>query len=94
MCYELQCSKCGKTTWGGCGFHVQSVYKRIPEGQHCLCKGWPGVSSGADGSDDSKAASYWSRFLQGASDSTKCGPHSPRLYAQGAQGEGFLELRH
>ncbi|XAR48450.1 hypothetical protein NMG60_11031272 [Bertholletia excelsa] len=43
MCYEVRCSSCGKTSWGGCGMHVASVYKRIPEGQHCQCKGWPGV---------------------------------------------------
>jgi hypothetical protein len=22
---------------------VASVYKQIPEGQHCMCKDWPGV---------------------------------------------------
>ncbi|GKV33472.1 hypothetical protein SLEP1_g41987 [Rubroshorea leprosula] len=44
MCYEVKCSTCGKTTWGGCGRHVPSVYKRIPEGQHCLCRDWPGVT--------------------------------------------------
>ncbi|KAF7138519.1 hypothetical protein RHSIM_Rhsim07G0216100 [Rhododendron simsii] len=46
MCYEAKCSKCGKTSWGGCGLHVRSVYNRIPEGQHCQCKGWPGVKTG------------------------------------------------
>ncbi|KAL7584142.1 hypothetical protein Lser_V15G44640 [Lactuca serriola] len=50
MCYEVKCSKCGKTTWGGCGFHVSTVYKRIPHGDHCMCKGWPGVKSAAEGS--------------------------------------------
>ncbi|KAH7846151.1 hypothetical protein Vadar_010496 [Vaccinium darrowii] len=66
MCYEVKCSKCGKASWGGCGFHVPSVYKRIPEGQHCQCKGWPGVKTGGenagttstDGGDGSKAASF------------------------------------
>ncbi|KAL0017555.1 hypothetical protein SO802_004624 [Lithocarpus litseifolius] len=43
MCYQTKCSTCGKTTWGGCGRHVLSVYKGIPEGQHCLCRAWPGV---------------------------------------------------
>ncbi|KAL4649404.1 hypothetical protein ACB092_01G012200 [Castanea dentata] len=45
MCYQTKCSTCGKTTWGGCGRHVLSVYKGIPEGQHCLCRAWPGVKS-------------------------------------------------
>ncbi|CAN6482177.1 unnamed protein product [Victoria cruziana] len=47
MCYKVSCSSCGKTTWGGCGRHVASVHKQIAEGQHCLCRAWPGV--GADG---------------------------------------------
>ncbi|KAJ8464697.1 hypothetical protein OPV22_027249 [Ensete ventricosum] len=60
MCYEVKCGKCGKTTWGGCGRHVASVHQRIAEGQHCMCRDWPGVklaqSSGADAVFDGKAA--------------------------------------
>ncbi|KAL5844626.1 hypothetical protein ACOSQ4_010584 [Xanthoceras sorbifolium] len=44
MCYQVRCSSCGKTTWGGCGRHLPSVYKSIPEGQHCLCRDWPGLN--------------------------------------------------
>ncbi|KAG6471257.1 hypothetical protein ZIOFF_072367 [Zingiber officinale] len=44
MCYEEECGRCGKTTWGGCGDHVTAVYRRIPEAQRCLCRDWPGVS--------------------------------------------------
>ncbi|WOK97074.1 hypothetical protein Cni_G05782 [Canna indica] len=43
MCYEVKCEKCGKTTWGGCGLHVASVYRRITDGQRCMCRNWPGV---------------------------------------------------
>uniref|UniRef100_A0A7N0SXD8 Uncharacterized protein n=1 Tax=Kalanchoe fedtschenkoi TaxID=63787 RepID=A0A7N0SXD8_KALFE len=49
MCYEVKCSTCGKTTWGGCGWHVPSVYKGIAEGQHCRCHDWPGVKKVGDG---------------------------------------------
>ncbi|KAH6796172.1 hypothetical protein C2S51_037158 [Perilla frutescens var. frutescens] len=52
MCYEVKCSKCSKTSWGGCGRHVPAVYKQIPEGEHCHCKHWPGVNPG----DNSAAA--------------------------------------
>ncbi|KMZ70062.1 putative Branched-chain amino acid aminotransferase [Zostera marina] len=45
MCYKVTCSKCDKTSWGGCGRHVVSVYKGIESEQHCLCKDWPGVPS-------------------------------------------------
>nr|DAD38953.1 TPA_asm: hypothetical protein HUJ06_013275 [Nelumbo nucifera] len=43
MCFAVKCSTCGKSTWAGCGRHVASVYKQIQEGQHCLCREWPGV---------------------------------------------------
>uniref|UniRef100_A0A7N0SXE3 Uncharacterized protein n=1 Tax=Kalanchoe fedtschenkoi TaxID=63787 RepID=A0A7N0SXE3_KALFE len=49
MCYEVKCSTCGKTTWGGCGRHVSSVYRGIAEGQHCGCRDWPGVKKVSDG---------------------------------------------
>lgn len=44
MCYQVKCGTCGKTTWAGCGRHVASVYKQVPEGQHCHCRDWPGVA--------------------------------------------------
>ena len=64
MCYQTKCSSCGKTTWGGCGRHVLSVYKGIPEGQHCLCRAWPGVKDmdhvHPTGADASQPSSYCS----------------------------------
>ncbi|KAG0548201.1 hypothetical protein BDA96_01G146400 [Sorghum bicolor] len=44
MCYQVKCGTCGKPTWAGCGRHVASVHAQIPEGQHCACRGWPGVA--------------------------------------------------
>lgn len=45
MCYSVECSHCGKTSWAGCGLHVRGVYNTIPDKDKdlCLCKGWPGV---------------------------------------------------
>ncbi|KAJ0980365.1 hypothetical protein J5N97_008620 [Dioscorea zingiberensis] len=43
MCYIVSCVTCGKSSWGGCGWHVASVYRQIEQGNHCLCRGWPGV---------------------------------------------------
>ena len=50
MCYKVECSKCGKFTWNGCGKHVASVYDGIEKGKHCTCKSWPGVDTKAEGS--------------------------------------------
>ena len=37
MCYPVQCSKCGKTTWAGCGKHKDMVMSKVPEKDRCTC---------------------------------------------------------
>ncbi len=34
MCYPIPCS-CGKTTWAGCGEHIDAVRCTIPDEQWC-----------------------------------------------------------
>ncbi|KZV49736.1 hypothetical protein F511_24197 [Dorcoceras hygrometricum] len=43
MCVRVDCKKCGKHSWMGCGQHLASLYANIEEGKHCMCKSWPGV---------------------------------------------------
>lgn len=35
MCRAVQCRACGKTTWSGCGQHVDAVRRSVPAGQWC-----------------------------------------------------------
>lgn len=35
MCRAVTCKTCGKTTWAGCGEHVDQVMKKVPAGQRC-----------------------------------------------------------
>ncbi len=35
MCRAVKCRKCGKTTWAGCGQHVDQVMARVPRGDRC-----------------------------------------------------------
>lgn len=35
MCRPTKCRTCGKTTWAGCGQHVQAVKASVPSGQWC-----------------------------------------------------------
>ena len=35
MCYPVKCHVCGKTTWAGCGQHVESVRRQVPPAQGC-----------------------------------------------------------
>jgi hypothetical protein len=35
MCRAVNCRTCGKTTWAGCGQHVDQVMRGIPSSQRC-----------------------------------------------------------
>lgn len=35
MCRAVTCKTCHKTTWAGCGQHVNQVMRNVPNGQHC-----------------------------------------------------------
>jgi hypothetical protein len=35
MCSAVTCRKCGKTTWSGCGEHVDQVMRGVPQSQRC-----------------------------------------------------------
>ena len=37
MCSPARCNRCGKTTWSGCGQHVDSVMSRVSAAQRCSC---------------------------------------------------------
>ena len=35
MCRAVVCKQCGKTTWAGCGQHVDQVMRGVPRAQQC-----------------------------------------------------------
>lgn len=35
MCSPVPCRKCGKTTWSGCGQHIDQVKRSVPKDQWC-----------------------------------------------------------
>jgi hypothetical protein len=35
MCRPVNCRSCGKTTWSGCGMHVNQVKAGVPASQWC-----------------------------------------------------------
>lgn len=37
MCQRVQCAKCGKPTWAGCGQHIEEALRGVPVDQRCQC---------------------------------------------------------
>jgi hypothetical protein len=35
MCRAVRCRQCGKTTWAGCGQHVDQVMRGVPAADRC-----------------------------------------------------------
>lgn len=41
MCSKATCRSCGKTTWSGCGKHVEQVMRGVPVDRQCTCGSKP-----------------------------------------------------
>ncbi len=54
MCRPVNCRTCSKTTWAGCGQHVDQVMAGVPTSQRCSC------STTADASANN---GFWGRLL-------------------------------
>jgi len=37
MCRAVKCGNCGKTTWAGCGAHIESVKAGVKPENWCTC---------------------------------------------------------
>lgn len=37
MCFEIKCQKCKKSTWSGCGKHLENLFKNVSYNQRCWC---------------------------------------------------------
>ena len=38
MCAQAICGQCGKTTWAGCGQHIEEALEGVAESQLCTCE--------------------------------------------------------
>ena len=59
MCRPATCKTCGKTTWAGCGQHVDQVRRGVPSGQ--WCNGHESASSGSAPSEGGFFAKLFGR---------------------------------
>lgn len=37
MCRRVECRKCGRPTFAGCGQHVEQVLGDVPRAERCRC---------------------------------------------------------
>ena len=37
MCQPVRCDICNKTTWAGCGEHIEDALYGVPEADRCTC---------------------------------------------------------
>jgi hypothetical protein len=47
MCKRVDCPKCGKPTFAGCGQHVEQVLGNVPKDQRCKCHEARSASQGS-----------------------------------------------
>jgi hypothetical protein len=38
MCRRVDCPKCGRPTFAGCGMHVEQVLGNVPPAERCRCR--------------------------------------------------------
>jgi hypothetical protein len=48
MCQAVQCEKCGRPGWRGCGAHVEQVLAHVPKAERCKCEGGAKTKSVGD----------------------------------------------
>ena len=45
MCRRVECRKCGKPSWAGCGAHVEQVLGDVAPADRCRCHERPAKRS-------------------------------------------------
>ena len=63
MCRAVTCRKCGKTTWAGCGRHVNQVMAGVPASRRC--SGHASDPAASDPAASDAASGGWLRRLFG-----------------------------
>jgi hypothetical protein len=49
MCRRVECNRCHKPTFAGCGMHVEQVLGDVPKEQRCQCRYKASASSSSSG---------------------------------------------
>ena len=57
MCRRVECSRCARPSYAGCGAHVERVLAEVPPNQRCRCR-----EEKAKGGESSATSSRKARF--------------------------------
>lgn len=49
MCRRVQCKKCGRPSFAGCGAHVEQVLGDVPVAERCACASEPAERASGKG---------------------------------------------
>nr|WP_083529713.1 hypothetical protein [Skermania piniformis] len=62
MCRAVRCRECGKTTWTGCGMHIDEVKRGVRPEQWCGGHTPAGVAGSTGAGSSGAAGSRWNMF--------------------------------
>jgi hypothetical protein len=65
MCRRIDCPKCGRPTFAGCGMHVEQVLGDVPPAERCRCRDSSGKSATGPGAGPGAGPRSWLRGLLG-----------------------------
>jgi hypothetical protein len=65
MCRRVDCPKCGRPTFAGCGQHVEQVLGNVPLSQRCQCREGGAKGATAPGAGSRPGSQSWLRRLLG-----------------------------
>jgi hypothetical protein len=58
MCSRVNCRKCGKVTYSGCGQHLDTVFAGVPMSNRCDC-----ASKKKEASSSGEKKSFFGKLL-------------------------------
>lgn len=61
MCSAVTCKVCKKTTWAGCGSHIDAVKRNVPAGNWCNGKHSPAERDAAKAANPGPFARLFGR---------------------------------
>ncbi len=62
MCRRVNCNKCNKPTFAGCGMHVEQVLGDVPKDQRCACRY---TASASSSSGDTMVSRFFGGLFSG-----------------------------